>query len=87
MSPIHPKTELDNAPNSEITAKKMANIDKSKDVKLVCYPRKRSFITKLLKYITIDESNLHYQIDKIESFIIEFQSKPLALMPFLLEIK
>ena len=68
-------------------AKKMSGIDPDRDVRLVCYPKKRSFITKILKYISVDEQNLIYQFKKIESNINMFQSKPLTLMPFILEIK
>jgi protease-4 len=69
-------------------AKKMAKIDPGKDVKLVYYPKKRSFLSQILKYITYEKYNMDIQlIAKVESYFNQFQTKPLALMPFFIEIK
>jgi protease-4 len=69
-------------------AKKMAKIDPGKDVKLVCYPRKKSFLSKLLGYLANEEYDMNGQlIDKAEKFFIQIQTKPLAMMPFFIEIK
>ena len=69
-------------------AKKMAKIDPDKDVKLVSYPRKRSFLSQILKYLSYEEYQINKQLmAKAEFWINHFQAKPLALMPLFIEVK
>ena len=70
------------------TAKKMAGIDSSESVRLVYYPKSKSFWGELLgsvqaKLNLLDQYNINYLI----GYIDQIQNKPMALMPFKIDIK
>ncbi len=66
-------------------AKHMAGI--AEDPKLVIYPRKKSFVTKLLKNITYGSENNVVMWEKIQHIIKEIELRPLALLPFQLNFR
>ncbi len=68
-------------------AKKMIGIEENLDPKIVVFPRKKSVLAKLVKNLTlVNESREILIIDNIKNFIREFELKPLALMPYEIEI-
>ncbi|MBN1407337.1 MAG: signal peptide peptidase SppA [Calditrichaceae bacterium] len=70
------------------TAKIMAGIDSSESVRLVYYPKSKSFWGEVFSSIHAKWSQLNqYRIEYLISYINQIQNKPLALMPFMIDIK
>ena len=69
-------------------AKNLAGINENTDPKIVVYPRKKSLLSKLIKNLTFMKNSKDYLIiNKARKFIKEFELKPLALMPFEIDLK
>jgi protease-4 len=69
-------------------AKKMAGIDSSESVRLVYYPKSKSFLGELFSSINAKWTGLEkFQIEYIINYLNSIQNMPLALMPFLMDIK
>ena len=69
-------------------AKKMAGIDSSESVRLVYYPKSKSFWGELFSSINATRHGLNqYRIEYLINYLNQIQNKPLALMPFLIDIK
>lgn len=69
-------------------AKNLAGIHENTDPKIVVYPRKKSLLSKLIKNLTFMKNSKDYLIiNKARKFIKEFELKPLALMPFEIDLK
>jgi protease-4 len=64
-------------------AKAMADIPPASDPQIIVYPRKKSMLAKILKNLKrASESRDIFLIEKVNNFLINFQLKPLALMPY-----
>lgn len=64
-------------------AKDLAGINKNTDPKIVVYPRKKSVLSKLVQNLTLMKISKEYLvIDRAKKILNEFELKPLALMPF-----
>ncbi len=69
-------------------AKKMAGIDSSESVRLVYYPRRRSWLNEIFNAIEVRMSSVQMIfVQKLTPFIRRMQNRPLALMPFHVEFK
>ena len=68
-------------------AKKLAEIDSTADVRLIYYPKKKSFLGQLVRTVSHLKSPFINPVARLESYLSEIQGKPLALMPFILSIK
>jgi protease-4 len=70
------------------TAKKMAGIDSSESVRLVYYPKRKSFLGELFSSIHAEwTGNDILKLKFLLKYIGQIQNKPLALMPFRINIK
>ena len=70
------------------TAKKMAGIDSSESVRLVYYPKRKSFLGELFSSIHAQWNGLQqYRLGYLVDYFNRIQNKPLALIPFLINIK
>lgn len=70
------------------TAKFMAGIDSAESVRLVYYPKRKSFLSELFNTISTKWRGLEqYKIEYLIKYLEQIQNKPLALMPFLIDIK
>jgi protease-4 len=67
--------------------KKRLALDESDDLRLVYYPRKRTFFEQIIKNIAIFDKNIAGMVREREIFLERYQAKPLALMPFQIDIK
>jgi len=67
-------------------AKKMAGISPSESVRLVYYPRKKSFMNELLNTLDVrirySDNWLKYAVHQLIPILESWQNKPLALLPF-----
>ena len=63
-------------------AKQMANIEDETSVRLIYYPKKRSFFNQLFNRFTILSKFISNPMYQLENYIQELQSRPLLLMPF-----
>jgi len=68
-------------------AKFLAGIEPEKNVKLVYYPKAKSFVTEVLRNISLQPINLFNPVNEVETFLEDIQSKPIALMPFEINFK
>jgi protease IV len=69
-------------------AKNFAEINQNSDPKIIVYPRKKSVLSKVIKNLTLMKNSKNYLIiDSAKRFIKEIELKPLALMPFNLNLK
>ena len=70
------------------TAQKMAGIDSSESVRLVYYPKSKSFWGEIFSNISVKWAQLdRYRVEYLINYFNQIQNKPLALMPFLIDIK
>jgi protease-4 len=70
------------------TAQKMAGIDSSESVRLVYYPKSKSFWGEIFSNISVKWAQLdRYRVEYLINYFSQIQNKPLALMPFLIDIK
>jgi protease-4 len=63
-------------------AKHMANIEDETSVRLIYYPKSRSFFNQLFNRFTIYSKFFTNPVVQLEEFLHEIQNKPLFLMPF-----
>ncbi|NOX89335.1 MAG: signal peptide peptidase SppA [Calditrichaeota bacterium] len=72
-------------------AQRMAGIPESESVRLIYYPRKKSFMNELLgsigAFVFQSDRSVLLTLKRLESVLQEWQNKPLALMPFRLQFK
>jgi protease-4 len=73
-------------------AKRMAGIPQSESVRLVNYPRKKSFMNELLSGVGVVINHRRHQwvadaLNQVKTILVQWQNKPLALLPFRLEFK
>jgi len=67
------------------TAKKMAGIAESESVRLSYYPGERDFFTELYSLISINLNKFKIFSEPENTYIMQLQNHPLALMTFLIE--
>jgi hypothetical protein len=66
----------------------MAGIDSSESVRLVYYPKSKSFWSEIFSSIQAKWSQLdQYRFVYLINYINQIQNKPLVLMPFIIDIK
>ena len=70
------------------TAKTMAGIDSAESVRLVYYPKSKSFLSELFSSINANWNGFEqFKIEYLINYLEQIQNKPLAIMPFLVDIK
>jgi protease-4 len=67
--------------------KKRLALEESDDLRLVYYPGKQTFFEQIIKNIAIFDKNIAGMVRERELFFETYQAKPLALMPFQIDIK
>jgi protease-4 len=70
-------------------AAEAAGIDSSESVRLVYYPRKKSFFKRFLSSVQVKlglfQLSIPQTLEKFEKTLMRIQNKPMALMPFRIE--
>jgi protease-4 len=66
-------------------AKELAEIDKSENVRLLYYPKRKSFLTQLLRTISVSTEVLRNPLRQLRNHLQELHSVPLMIIPFSLE--
>jgi len=66
-------------------AKELAGIDKETNIRLMYYPRSRSFLGRYLSSISFLNRIYNHPLAELENYIRELNRKPLLLMPFHIE--
>jgi protease-4 len=65
-------------------ARQLAHIDSAAGVRLIHFPRSRSLLDQLFNRYYLFESLTLNPVNRLETYLSEFQAKPLYLMPFIL---
>jgi protease-4 len=66
-------------------AKELAEIDKRENVRLLYYPKRKSFLTQLLRTISVSTEVLRNPLRQLRNHLQELHSVPLMIIPFSLE--
>jgi protease-4 len=67
--------------------KERLGLKESDNLRLISYPKKRTFFEQIIKNIAIFDRDVTGMLREGEMFLERYQAKPLALMPFQIELK
>ncbi len=69
-----------------VAAKNLADIDPSVAIRLIYYPRSRSLLNQYLGSFVRLKNSIENPVLQLENYIREYNMRPLALMPFMLDL-